>query len=56
MTQTSLLIVAALLFGAAVAVQFIKTHGTVTREFIDEVSEILVTVSTFCFMVAVMFF
>ena len=51
-----MLITAALLFGAAVAIQFIKPHGTVTREFIDEISEVLVTISTFAFMVAIMFF
>lgn len=56
MTQLSMLITAALLFGAAVAIQFIKPYGAVTRGFIDEVSEILVTISTFCFMVAVLFF
>lgn len=56
MTQTSLLITAALLFGAAVAIQFIKPHGAVTRGFIDETSEILVTISTFCFMVGILFF
>ena len=56
MTQASLLVTAALLFGVAVAIQFIKPHGAVTREFIDEVSEVLVTISTFCFMVGILFF
>ena len=56
MTQTSLFVTAALLFGAAVLIQFIKPYGTVTREFIDETSEVLVTISTFAFMVAVLFF
>lgn len=56
MTKLSMLITAALLFGAAVAIQFIKPYDTVTREFIDEISEVLVTISTFAFMTGILFF
>ena len=56
MTQLSMLITAALLFGAAVAIQFIKPHKEVTQSFLDEVAEVLVAISTFAFMTGILFF
>jgi len=56
MTQLSMLITAALLFGAAVAIQFIKPHKEVVQSFLDEVAEVLVTISTFCYIIGILFF
>lgn len=56
MTQLSILITAALLFGAAVYAGTTKPRKDLTQGFIDEVCEILVTISTFCFMVGILFF
>lgn len=56
MTQLSILITAALLFGAAVYVGCTTPRKGISQEFLDEIAEVLVTISTFAFIVAVIFF